>query len=277
MKKFFILFVFLYIVVTCFSQPLKKQLSGSWVKLKTETMDGRDTCGNYGLSGDYLRITFSKSKMMFARTPWDKGDEIMYNMKDSTIVTAMNGLNYVFQETYYDIEKINSTDLILKTTFKGKYIRYFFRNQNCFTTTATNGIYQFDNDTILIIRMPSPHRKGDFYRECYSFSSVAERFMPARPIFKSDMFFHEYLGFKMTFDETMEKNKLSAPIKVSFLVNYKGIVSDVQILSHYEDNYDESIYNLICSTNKKWIPNIISDSGTNVKMIFTILLLDRSN
>ena len=274
MKKFFVLFIFLYIGVTCFSQTLKKQLLGSWVKLKTETMDGRDTCGNYGLSGDYLRITFSKSKMMFARTPWDKGDEIMYNMKDSTIVTAMNGLNYVFQETYYDIEKINSTDLILKTTFKGKDIRYYLKNQNCYSSTPINGLYQFDNDTILIIRKPNPHSKGDYFRECYSFSSVADRFMPARPIFNSDMFFHEYLGFKMNLDETMQKDKLSAPIQISFLIDYKGIVSDVQLLSHYKDSYDKSIYDLVCSTSKKWRPTIIGDPVTKVKMIYTILLID---
>lgn len=277
MKKIFVLTVLFSLAVSCISQSLKQQLLGSWVKLKTETMEGKDTCGNYGFSGDYLRVTFFKSKMLFARTPWDKGDEINYNLRDSRIETAMHGLNYAFQETYYDIEKINSTDLILKTTFKGQYIRYYFKNQNCFTSLAVDGMYQFDNDTILIIRKPSPHTKGDYLRECYSFSSVADRFMAPRPIFKSAMFFHEYLGFKMSFDETMEKNKFSPPVKVSFLVNYKGEVSDVQLLSHYRDNYDRSIINLVSKTNKKWLPTIISDPGTKVKMIFTVLLIDLTN
>ena len=101
--------------------------------------------------------------------------------------------------------------------------------------------------------------------------------MASRPVFNSDMFFHEYLGFKMKFDETMEKNVLSAPIKISFLIDYKGIVSNVNLISHYKDNYDKSIYNLVCNTNKKWRPTIISGPETKVKMIYTIILLDLTN
>ena len=66
------------------------------------------------------------------------------------------------------------------------------------------------------------------------------------------------------------------PIKVSFIINNKGKVSDVQLIKGFKDYYDQQIINLIKKSNKKWIPTIIENPSDHVKMCYTFLLLDKS-
>jgi hypothetical protein len=274
--------VYLIIVLITFTLPgncqsLKSQLIGSWVKLKTETLDEKDTCGNYGLSNDYLRFSFTKKKISFARAPWDMGDEMNYIIDHDTIETPMHNLNYVFQETYYYIEKINDTDLILLTTFDGKTIRYILKNQSCFKPEQFNGLYQFDNDTIVIVRIPDSHFQNHYFTKPYSFESATERFFLPRPIYKNNTrFFKEYICYNLRFKEPIEKDVYSKPIKVSFLIDNTGKVSEIKLLKGFIEYYDKQIIKLIKKTNKKWIPTIIEAPNIFVKMTYTFIIIDKS-
>jgi hypothetical protein len=276
MRKILIIVVFISVAISSNSQSLKSKLTGSWVKIKTETVEGKDTCGNYGLSRDYLRISFNKNKISFARAPWDKGDEMVYIIDHDTIETAMHNLNYVFQETYYLVVKINDTNLILETTFNGKNIRYILKNQGCFKSKPIDGLYQFDNDTILIVRSPDSFSPNHYFNKPYSYESASERYFLPRPIYNNTYFFKEYICYKLRFKEPIVKDIFSMPIKVSFTINNHGKVSDVQLIKGFQDYYDQQIINLIKKTNKKWIPRIIENPSDHVKMSYTFLLLEKS-
>jgi len=255
-------------------QSLKNNLVGSWVKIKTTTLEGKDTCGNFGQSDDFLRISFSKRNITFSRTPWDRGDQIPYSIDHDTIITPMHKLNYAFQETYYYPEKIDSTDLILKTTYKGKSIIYYLKNQSSFRPHLIDNQFQFDNDTIIIVRAPAPIIQ--FSTKPYSNATASDRFFTLRPIFNSDMFFKEYICYNLYFNKKLEKDKYSKPIKVSFVIDYKGKVSQVHLIESFNEYYDKQIIKLIEKTDKKWIPLIIDSPDHSVKAIFTFLIIEKS-
>lgn len=276
MRKILIIVIFISIAISSNSQSLKSKLTGSWVKIKTETVEGKDTCGNYGLSHDYLRISFNKNKISFAKAPWDKGDVMTYTIDHDTVETAMHNLNYVFQETYYFVVKINDTNLILETTFNGKIIRYILKNQSCFKSKPIDGLYQFDNDTIIIVRSPASSFQNHYFNKPYSYESASERYFLPRPIYNNTYFLKEYICYNLRFKEPIVKDIFSKPIKVSFTINNKGKVSDIQLIKGFQDYYDKQIINLIKKTNKKWIPRIIETPSDLIKMSYTFLLLEKS-
>lgn len=266
--------LFIIISISCLSQSLKSNLVGNWVKIKTTTLEGKDTCGNFGLSDDFLKISFTKRNITFSRTPWDRGDQITYSIHQDTILTPMHKMSYVFQETYYYPEKIDSIDLILKTTFKGKSIIYYLKNQNSFRPHLIDSQFQFDNDTIIIVKTPSSILQ--YFTEPYSNATASDRFFTLRPIFNSNMFFKEYICYNLHFDKKLEKDKFSKPIKVSFVIDYKGKVSQVHLIESFNEYYDNQIIKLIEKTDRKWIPLIIDSPNYSVKATFTFLIIEKS-
>jgi hypothetical protein len=276
MKKILIFHIFIFIAIAGISQSLKSKLIGSWVKIKTETLDGKDTCGSYGLADDYLRISFAKNKFYLARAPWDRGDEIYYKIDHDTIETAMHHLNYALQETYYFVEKINDTDLILSTTINGKIILYILKNQLCFKPIPIDGLYDIDNDTIIFVRSHDPYFPLRYLNNSYSNERASEKYFISRPIYNNINLFKEYICHSLSFKEPIAIDKFSKPIKVSYIIDYKGKVSDIKLVESFIDYYDQQIINLIRRTNKKWIPTIIELPSDNVKMTFTFLLLNKS-
>jgi hypothetical protein len=270
--------LFIILSISSVSQSLKSNLVGSWVKIKTTTLEGKDTCGNYGLSNDFLIISFTKKNIRFSRSPWDLGDQIAYRIYHDTIITPMHNISYVFQETYYYPEKIDSTDLILRTTFKDKIIRYYLKNQDSYKPHLIDGQFQFDNDTIVIERIPSTYPKNLIYTVPFSNASASDKFFTLRPIFNDKMYsFKEYINYNLRFAKKLEKDKFSKPIKVSFIIDYKGNVSQIHLIESFNEYYDKQILKLIEKTNRKWIPVIIDSPNHSVKATFTFLILEKSN
>jgi len=274
MKKFLFVLIFIAFAYHSNSQIDKSKLTGNWLKIKTETLDGRDTCGNFGTSNDYMRFSFTQNKLWFARTPYNLDESIDFKFDNDTIITSMHHANSALFETYYFIEKIDDNELVLKTTFKNSDIRYFFKNQNCFKPKITDSVYQFDSDTIVIVRslLMGPHI---YANTPVSNAQAKEIFFPARPIYYGTEGFGYYIGQNLYFREKLKKNTFSKPIQVSFYIDFKGKVSNVQLLEGFQEYYDKQIIDLISNSNKKWIPNIIDNDNYKAKMTFTFFLYDK--
>lgn len=268
--------LFIVLSISGVSQSLNSNLVGSWVKIKTTTLDGKDTYGNYGPSDDFLKISFTKRNIRFSRSPWDLGDQIAYRIYHDTIITPMHNISYAFQESYYYPEKIDSTDLVLRTTFKGKIIRYYLKKQDSFKPHLIDGQFQFDNDTIVIVRIPGSNPDNIIFTVPFSNATASDKFFTLRPIFNDKLLFKEYINYNLHFAEKLEKDKYSKPIKVSFIIDYKGNVSQIHLIESFNQYYDKQILKLIEKTNKKWIPVIIDSPDHSVKATFTFLIIEKS-
>jgi hypothetical protein len=81
----------------------------------------------------------------------------------------------------------------------------------------------------------------------------------------------------LRFAEKLEKDKFSKPIKVSFIIDYKGNVSQVHLIESFNEYYDNQILKLVEKTNGKWIPVIIDSPNHSVRATFTFLIMEKSN
>ena len=281
MKKILLTSLLMTFSILSFAKVDRKKLLGDWVKIKTETLDGKEAKGKFGYSYQYLRFSFTKDKMSFAKTPYDDVLGMEYDIFRDTIQLSTHFAYYKLPETYYFIEKVDNNELILKANFENKDFRYFLKKQTGYQSKQTDSIYQFDNDTILIRSEPLLLGNSTHIHISKTFSANAlsqERYFYPRPLFEKDgeCEFGNYLCWNLKYDGSLTKDEFSKPIKVSFLIDYKGRVSNIELLEGLQDYYNNQIITLISKTNKKWIPTIINKPHTYAKMIFTIILLDKS-
>ncbi len=278
MRKIVLTSVLLTTYFLCFSQVDKHKVIGDWLRIKTETLEEKETKGKFGYSSEYLRISIKKNKMSFGMTPYDKGVEFDYDFDKDTIEMPFKNPFLHAPETYYFIENINDSILKLKTLFENSEIRYIFKNQKIFHPVLIDSLYQFNNDTIFLIRIPLS--TPGYYDKTFVSKAFSNNnnFIP-RPIYNNSggSSFGYYMSWNLKYDEKIVKFKFSKPIKISFLIDYKGRVSNIQLLESFNDFYDKQIIKLVTKTNKDWIPNIISNPNNYVKMIFTFVIIDKNN
>jgi hypothetical protein len=274
MQKLNIVILFSLISISINSQVDKNKLIGDWIKIKTLTLDGVKTNSKYGNSDDYLRFSFDKKYFEGAIIPYNKTLKVEYKIDHDTIELSFHAPYFTIPESYYYVEKLNDNELILTTKFENKDIKYFFINQKLFLPKLNDSLFIIDNDTIVIVK---PNVKKEMYSAEYITNNAVKNKTSyyARPRYELNMglnSFNKYLCDFLKFDDKLPSFELSTPIKVSFLINIKGEVSNVELLEGFNDYYDNQILRLIEKTNKDWDPTIIDNPNHYVKMIFTILI-----
>lgn len=267
MSKFGFVIIIIFIFPNSYAQLTKDKLLGEWVKTKTVIKNGNTTNAKFGKSDEYLRVSFSKEKVIMSQSPYDIGTGLGYKIVNDTIFTDFYNHYLKIPEAYYFVETITDNDLVLKTSFENNDIWYYFKNQKLYQPQIYNDTITFDNDTIVLylrtLNIPPTYK---FYLSNNLVNTIE------RPRYEGDHQLGGYLSWNMHIRKSLKKNILTKTITVSFIIDAEGTVSSIKIIKGVNEYYNEKFVKLISKTNKKWT-TMKNNSNTLTKMIFTFYFL----
>lgn len=240
MKKIFMFQCFFLIAAVSHSQ-LKKQILGTWVKVKMENLEKQVTPEILNRNKQFTKYIFEKNNNLFVSlNANEKGNLLKYKIEK-------NVLNLGFNK--FEIEKINRNNLVLvefinnrkrKNSIRTYYLKEgFYLKQlainNDDTLTRNDAILYFESDKVY------PKFKNADYGD------VKEFIQP--------------------FVEGISQNQNSFSY-ATFIIDTKGNVNDVQIHHHINKDYDKRLEKAIKRTKGMWVSPVVN--GKTVPVVKNI-------
>jgi hypothetical protein len=271
LKKTVILFCFITTIThTGHSQSHLSLLSGDWVCIRVEDLQGTTTTGAFGDSDEYLRFSFSKKYLLIAEAPFDRGLNMPITITNNSIEVFSEQL-FDLPELKFTIKSITENDLVLYSNSKGKEVLYFLKSQKNFQSISKDSIQTIDCGLIIIneVFVSTTDNPMFSYKSFdYRISNAASTLSPC-PMYKDRTYFNlgSYLSLNFKFPKAFKAGTLSDEIVIQIKIGKYGI-EESKILKPLDLELNSTIFDLVVRSSKKWIPVRLEKKVIHVNLRF---------
>jgi hypothetical protein len=255
-----LLLFFILVSSAVYSQKLKDKIQGDWVCMGITDSKGRPTEGKFGQSVEYLKFSFSKSKLYITESPYDKATPMDITFKNENSFDWLPGAVYDLPERIYEVKELDEKHLTLTTKGQnGEIITYIFSNQKNFAGNLYDGV--IDNGILIVqhLRLSKTNTNNINRISEYRISNDSI-FLSPGPTFDYSKggSFGQIFSFNIKLPKDFKLDEVTEEMLLDFDVTEDG-ASNFRITKGLSDELDAEVIRVMEKLKKSWRPLVVND------------------